>query len=317
MQISENERYLYPAASHEDEQALFAMEMRALFGVEQENGCVIIGKSIHPSRSPFIRGRLNVMLKADDPAGIAEAVGDAVRLDGQTFKVTFVCGNLDYDGQRAAEKAIGWRIQGKADMRRPDRLFGVAFARGRYWFGEYEKSEPLWLKHNDKPQPYSTALGTRVARAVANIAVPDIREGLRAIDPCCGIGTVLIEALSMGIDIVGYDLNPLALRGARVNLAHFGMPDVVKRADMTELEPDADGPYDAAILDLPYNLCSVLPDGERLAMLRGAHRLARRIVIVTTETIDGAIAEAGLRTTDRCVVRKGKFERHIIACERC
>ncbi|QHW35064.1 RNA methyltransferase [Paenibacillus rhizovicinus] len=291
------------------------MEMRALFGVEARNGYVIIDKNVDPSRSPFLRGRLDVILTAEDPAGIAEQVANAVQLDGQTFKVTFVSGGLAFDEQRAAEKEIGWRIHGQADMRYPDRLFGVAHVQGRYWFGEYVKSEPMWLKHNDKPQPYSTALGTRVARAVANIAVPDIRAGVRAIDPCCGIGTVLIEARSMGIDMIGYDLNPLALKGARINLAHFGMPDVVKRADMTLLEPGEDGPFDAAVLDLPYNLCSVLPDEERLAMLRSARRLADKVVIVTTEPIDEAISQAGLRITDRCTVRKGKFQRQVIACE--
>ncbi|GAA3334615.1 hypothetical protein GCM10020331_103270 [Ectobacillus funiculus] len=71
-----------------------------------------------------------------------------------------------------------------------------------------------------KPHSYSTSLSTRVARAVANIAVPD-PTGIKAIDPCCGIGTVLVEALSMGINIVGSDINPLVLPGARENIAHF------------------------------------------------------------------------------------------------
>ncbi|WP_258171091.1 TRM11 family methyltransferase [Paenibacillus sp. R14(2021)] len=316
MQTNNRTLYLYTVACHEDELELCSMEMRSLFGVEAEEGCVIIDKNIQVSRSPFIRGKLEVLLNETSSAAIAEQAADAVHLDGRTFKLTFIQGGLDYDSQRAVEKEIGWRIQGKADMRRPERLFGIAFVRGSYWFGAYEKSEPVWLRHNDKPQPYSTALGTRVARAVVNIAAPEIYEGLRVIDPCCGIGTVLIEAMSMGILIDGFDLNPLALKGARLNLAHFGMPDVVRKADMTSLELGAEGPYDAAVLDLPYNLCSVLPEEERLAMLRSVRGLARRIVIVTTEPIDEAITQSGMRIEDRCVVRKGKFERQIIACSR-
>ncbi|WP_240633335.1 TRM11 family SAM-dependent methyltransferase [Paenibacillus montanisoli] len=325
------------------------MEMRSLFGENPINGCVITDKNIDPSRSPFIRGKLTIRLEANDPAGIAEQAADAVRLEGRTFKVTFVGGRVssgedasdsngvkggfDFDRQRAIEREIGWRIVGKAEMRRPDIWLGAAFAGGRFLFGEYEQSEAVWLKHNDKPQPYSTALSTRVARAVVNIAAPT--TDLRIIDPCCGIGTVLIEALSMGISIVGFDINPLALKGARINLARFGMPDVVKLRDMTKLDPAmfagppggvvapqnqsaaAAGdprPFDAAIIDLPYNLCSKLPSAERLAMLRSAGRLAERVILVTTELIDDDIAEAGFAIADRCVVRKGRFERQIIAC---
>ncbi|WP_308637668.1 TRM11 family SAM-dependent methyltransferase [Paenibacillus silvisoli] len=235
--------------------------------------------------------------------------------------MTFVGEGFDFDRQRAIEKEIGWRIVGKAEMRQPDVWLGVAFAEGRFLFGEYAKSEAAWLKHNDKPQPYSTALSTRVARAVVNIAAPTADS--RLIDPCCGIGTVLIEALSMGISIVGFDINPLALKGARINLAHFGMPDVVKLTDMTTLDPamfparqsvGSLSPFDAAIIDLPYNLCSKLPSAERLAMLRSAGRLADRVVLVTTEQIDEDIAESGFVILDRCVARKGKFERQVIAC---
>ena len=73
------------------------------------------------------------------------------------------------------------------------------------------------------------------------------------------MGNVLIEAFSMGIAAEGRDINPLAIRGARVNLRHYGYDDnKVAIQDMNTLQ----GHYDAAILDLPYNLCSVFPEGE-------------------------------------------------------
>ncbi|MFC5651348.1 TRM11 family SAM-dependent methyltransferase [Paenibacillus solisilvae] len=312
-------QYVYTIAFHEDEEELCRMEMRALFGVEPIHGCVRSDKNLDPSRSPFIRGKLAVDLEASDVDGIAGQAGDAVHLQGQTFKVVFMetDDRMTYEQQRSIERQVGWRIRGKAEMRRPDRLLGIACVKGSWLFGAYEKSEAVWLKHNKKPQPYSTALSTRVARAVVNIAAGDSPpDKLKLIDPCCGIGTVVIEALSMGIDIIGYDHNPLALKGARVNLAHFEMPDVVARADMRTLDPAGDsGGYDAAIIDLPYNLCSVLSAGERLDMLLSARRLAKRVLIVTTETIDDTIMEAGLHIVDRCTVRKGSFSRQIIACK--
>ena len=98
-------------------------------------------------------------------------------------------------------------IEGEADVRNPERVFGIVPLGGRWYFGHYVESEPVWY-HHIKPRSYSTSLSTRVARSVANIAVPN-PEGVRAIDPCCGIGTVVVEALSMGINIVGRDISPL------------------------------------------------------------------------------------------------------------
>ncbi|MBW7476041.1 RsmD family RNA methyltransferase [Paenibacillus oenotherae] len=302
--------YLYAVAYHEDEAELCAMELRALFGSIAEGGCLISDRDVGLGRSPFIRYKLAIRAQGADVASIAEYAA-GIGLNKATFKVCFIDtdGSVSYEDKRAAERQIGRSIQGQAEMRTPERLFGVAYAHGKWLFGEYRKSEPEWLKHNEKPRPYSTALSTRVARAIVNIAVPQ-PEGVRVIDPCCGIGTVVIEATAMGIDIAGADINPLAVRGARINLAHFGMPDVVRLADMRTLT----GRYDTAIIDLPYNLCSKMSVEERLSMLQSGARLADRLLIVTTEAVDASIGQAGLQILDRCIVRKGRFERQILLC---
>jgi tRNA G10 N-methylase Trm11 len=196
-------------------------------------------------------------------------------------------------------------------MRTPERIFHAACVQGSWLLGESETQKAVWLRHVDKPQQYSTALSTRVARAVVNIAVPEIR-GVRAVDPCCGIGTVLIEALSMGMDMAGYDINPLAIRGARANLKYFGFPDVVKLADMTSLGPET---YDAAVLDMPYNLCSKLPTEQQEKMLSSARRLAPRVIILTIEEVDEALSASGFRVMERCSIRKGSFRRQLLVCQ--
>ncbi|MCS7463893.1 RNA methyltransferase [Paenibacillus doosanensis] len=305
--------YVYSYVCHESEQALCAMELRALFGNDAETGgagYLFSSKAVEPSRSPFIKLRLDVLCEEDSLEKLAERAGE-VRLADETFKAEFVeTGDSPvYEERRAIERLVGSRIRGKAEMRRPQRRFGIACADGRWLFGDIVKGEAVWLRHNEKPQQYSTALGTRVARAVANIAVPE-PLGVRAIDPCCGIGTVLLEAVSMGIDMTGSDINPLAVRGARRNLAHFGFDARVSVGSIHAIA----GRYDAAVLDLPYNLCSVLSAEERLAMLESARRLAARVVVIATDAIDDAIAAAGLVTVDRCEVSKGAFVRHIMLC---
>ncbi|OWR32969.1 RNA methyltransferase [Saccharibacillus sp. O23] len=304
--------YIYPYACHEDERPLCELELCVLLDAPVGERYVRSTRAIDPSRSPFAHGRLSVERRAASLEEIAEAAA-SLELNGRTFKLRYIeaDGEADYAERRRIERLVGARFRGKAEMKRPECLYGLAYVDGEWLLGDYTESESVWLRHNDKPRHYSTALGTRTARAIANIAVPK-PENVHAVDPCCGIGTVLIEAKSMGIRMDGFDLNPLAAIGARENLAFFGLPGDVVVADMRKLE----GRYDALVLDLPYNLCSVLTVGERLEMLSAAERLAGRCVIVATEDIEAELAEAGMKAAERCVVRKGNFARYVWLCVR-
>jgi tRNA G10 N-methylase Trm11 len=305
--------YMYTYVCHEDEKDLCQLELRSLFGVEPSNGYIESSLNIDPSRSPFIKQRVSLLFTGASSDELAEKVA-AVELNEATFKVIYIeaestVAPLDFAQKRAIEREVGWLIRGKAEMRTPERVFAVLRLDNRWLFGECITNKAIWLAHRKKPQNYSTALNTRLARAVVNIAVPQI-EGTKAIDPCCGIGTVLIEARSMEIDMVGYDLNPLAVIGARANLTHFGLESSASIGDMRFIQ----GSFDAAILDLPYNLCSVSPPEEQLEMLQSARRFARKVVIVTTEFIDELIIKAGFFIQDRCIVSKGSFSRQVIVC---
>lgn len=304
--------FIYTYACHEDEAALCGLELETLFGQPADGGVIRTPHAVSASRSPFIKRRIEVMKQAESLDDLLLQL-PAIELGDQTFKVLFTQGDeaFDYDERRQLERAAGAAIRGKADMRKAERLFGLTKLQGSWFFGLLEENSAVWLNHQSKPQNYSTALPTRAARAIVNLAAGRSPGQLRLIDPCCGMGTVLIEALSMGIQIEGMDLNPLAVKGARVNLAHFGYPNVVKLGDMRLLE----GLYDAAILDMPYNLCSVLPENEQLDMLESVKKWAKRAVIVTTEPIGQQLKQAGWRITKSETLSKASFTRYISVVE--
>lgn len=310
--------YLYAYASHETEAELCAMELRALFGgcTEWKTGSLLLSRRrIDPDRSPFLTLRLDIAASGDSAVKIAELAGSRRWVEsGETFKVTYIKAGdpFDYAEQRSFERLVGSRIQGKADMKHPDVTLGLTALDGTWVLGVRHAPKRAWHAHIHKPQNYSTGLSAAVARALVNIAAPET-EGLRLLDPCCGMGNVLIEALSMGLDIRGRDINPLAVRGARTNLKHYGFSEtLVTLGDMNDLE----GHYDAAVLDMPYNLCSVLPEEEQRRMLTSLRRLAPRAVIVTTEEdVRVRVQEAGYRIADECQVRKGSFVRQVWLCE--
>ncbi|MGC5775679.1 TRM11 family SAM-dependent methyltransferase [Paenibacillus pabuli] len=311
--------YVYTFACHENERALCELELTTMLVPDidiHSSGRAYIRSQIclPPGRSPFVRGRLDVMAEADTVAGLKPAASQIDLSSGETFKV--VClkeGDHmpDYARSRQLEKELGMCIKGKAMMKQPDVTFGLIHADEKWILGQWIEADRSWQSHHQKPQNYSTGLGVTLARALVNIAIPQV-EGHQLLDPCCGMGTVVIEALSMGIEATGNDLNPLAVQGARTNLPHYGYdPARITLGDMNDLE----GFYDAAILDMPYNLCSVLPDEEQLGMLASLKRLARRAVIVSTERVEGHILDAGWTIAQYRTVSKGTFIRHIWVCD--
>lgn len=303
--------FIYTFACYEDERGLCALEMRSLFGKDSDTGILKSQIEIDPSRSPFIKERIAVIFEAESIPDLLKKAA-ALQIGDETFKVIFAKNRnveIEFENRLAIAREVGSHINGVADIQNPMRLFGVMNLNGKWIFGDYVKSESVWFQHQQKPNGYSTALNTRVARAVVNIAIPD-PKGIKAIDPCCGIGTVLVEALSMGIDIVGSDRNPLILAGTRENIAHFGFSGEVKRADIRNITNH----YDVAIIDLPYNLCSVITPEEQLEMLLSARRFAKKVAVVTVEPIDDILIRAGFAIRDRAVVKKGTFTREVIVC---
>ncbi len=308
------ERYIYPFACHENDRELCRMEFRALFG--QEPGPISYIDSdvvIAPERSPFISMRIDVLFAGAELEDIISKAG-AIQLDGNTFKVLYIKNGLkrSYEEQRQLERQVGAHIRGTAEMRCPDITFGLLSFEGGWLLGICRMADPSWHQHRHKPQNYSTGLSSSLARSLVNIAVPD-PTGVRMIDPCCGMGNVLIEALSMGIDICGRDLNPLAIKGARTNLAHFGYDPfgLVSIGDMREVS----GHYQAAILDMPYNLCSVLPQDDKQSMLASLRRFSDNAVVISTEEIESDLLACGFKIKDYGRVAKGSFCRNVWLCQ--
>ncbi|WP_257009776.1 TRM11 family SAM-dependent methyltransferase [Evansella halocellulosilytica] len=302
---------IYTFSYTEEELELCKLEMRAFFGMDSISGTLESHIQVDPTRSPFMNERIDVLLESESISEMAKKVKNLPKSE-MTFKVVFVKNpsgeKLSFKERQAVEKEVGLQVRGDIDLNRPEQLFGIMKVNGRWVFGHLHQSNSKWLEHQNKPHEYSTALSTKMARTVVNIAVPK-PEGVKAIDPCCGIGTVLIEACSMGVNIDGSDLNIRVVYGSRKNLAHFGYSAEVSLKDIREVTGD----YDVAIIDMPYNLCSVISDEERYEMFKSACSFANKVVIVTIDPVDEIVKNAGLTIIDRCKASKNKtFTREVL-----
>lgn len=309
--------FIYTYTQHTDEHDLCMLEMRSFFGFDVTSTVLRSSIEIDPSRSAFMKERLDIMYEGNNLEEISQQV-EQYNLGESTFRVINLnTSDLDttkkigHPERRKIEREIGLRVNGTPDLVNPPaNTFGIVLLDGKWYFGKLVESESVWFLHQKKPHMYSTALSTRVARAVANIAVPH-PEGVRAIDPCCGIGTVLVEALSMGINIVGRDINPRVVLGSRKNIAHFELEGTVEIGPIAEVVDD----YDVAIIDMPYNLFTHITPEEQLEILKEARRFTKKVIVVTIETIDHMVKEAGFVITDRCIAKKGHFIRQVLVCE--
>lgn len=94
-------------------------------------------------------------------------------------------------------------------------------ADGEVIFGHTKAVQDIddWTKR-DRAKPYADRkkgmLPPKVARMMVNLAGPDAKI---IYDPFCGTGTVLAEALLMGHEVVGSDIDGQATAGAEANLA--------------------------------------------------------------------------------------------------
>lgn len=311
-----NTEFIYTYVQHSDEHELCQLEMRSFFGKDSFTNVLKSTIEIDPSRSPFMKERLEVLYESDSWTSLLDKVKNFT-VDEFTFKV--VCLNtmaihstvkIDHPERRKLEREIGLCIAGRPELIEPEIVFGFLTYDNKWYFGKYVESESIWFQHQNKPHSYSTSLNTRVARAVANIAAPN-PAGVKVIDPCCGIGTVLVEALSMGIDIVGRDINPLVIEPVKENFAYFNLVGDVQAGPIAEIEEY----YDVAIIDMPYNIFSKTTPEAQYEILIHGRRIAKKVIIVSIETIDQVIEEIGFTIVDRCLAKKGLFVRQVLVCE--
>lgn len=312
--------YLYYYVRHMDEREVCQLEMHALFGEASPKPYIISERLLEPSRSPFIKGRLAVWIQAHTEEELRERVAKYTFPIDETYKLTCL-NEVDFDDEkkwshtqrRQIERSVGTAITGEVDLHNPTVELGVIYLEGMYYFGAVQRGEAIWFQHQQKPRMYSTALSSRLARAIVNIAVPDIEVVDKVIDPCCGIGTVLVEALSMGVPIEGSDVNPLVCDGSRENISHFGYEANVTLCPIEQVA----GQYDVAIIDLPYNLFTHVTDEQLTSILESAYRIAAsRVVFVAIESVEEQLQQIGFTIVAEAIARKAKFKRKILVCER-
>lgn len=308
---TDDKKYIYVANYPPYEKELYKMEMKSLFKNDIEEKYFFSDIWVNPSRSPFIKEALKVIYEGDSVEEICNKIKEE-NLSYDDFKVVYVKAeekNTTYEERLSSLRAVGFVITGEPDIHNPRVRIGISKVGNRWYFGEYEKNDFEWHINDKKPYSYSNSLGIKLARALVNIAGGN-DVNIKMVDPCCGVGTVVIEGVSMGFNIKGFDINKQICSNARRNLEFFGYNDVVKGMDIKDIEEK----FDVAIIDLPYGLFTPIRPSEQMDIINSARKIADKLILVTFEDMDEFVYNAGFKIIDRCKVSKGKFIRYISIC---
>lgn len=287
------------------------MEMDSFFNMKPFKKQFFANKYINPSRSPFIKEVIKIKYEENSIEEILLNI-KSDNLAYENFKVCFMKSEdntVGYKERINSIKEIGYIIKGEADIHNPEIIFGLSKVADKWIFGEYYRNDFKWHIHDKKPYSYSNSLSLRVARALVNISVGN-NINQKFIDPCCGIGTVIIEALSMGINACGWEINDNIAENAQKNLEFFGYDNVIVNGNMTTIKDK----FDVAIIDMPYGLFTPITKEEQVAIINSARRITNRLVIVTFEDMSEVIKKSGFNIIDTGHVAKGKFKRYISVC---
>lgn len=94
------------------------------------------------------------------------------------------------------------------------------FGNKKLYFGRIsEKCDYEELEKRDMSRPVrreALSISPRLAKIMINLS--QVQEGGKLLDPFCGVGVILQEALMQGIEVVGIDRDKNAIEGAKKNL---------------------------------------------------------------------------------------------------
>jgi tRNA (guanine10-N2)-dimethyltransferase len=298
--------YAYILATPQFHEQLGCAEFEAFTGATASGRLSFAPAAFDISRAAFISTCIHVQAEG---TSLDELCGNVrhKRLAWSGFRIEGFCPseNLKFSSLDPII-AVANAITGRPNLSAPTVRLGL-IATPRYWglgpiVSDYSSD---WPAHEQRPHFFSGSLPTRFARAVVNLVAS---PGDSLIDPCCGIGVVLIEALALGVEAVGCDLNPKVAGRATENLRALGLPQRVFVADARQLS----GSYDAAALDLPYGRNVAVTEGLYGDLLRSLSNMASRLVVIAGQDLSAQLSEdIGLMVTRHIEVPKTTLVRHV------
>jgi tRNA G10 N-methylase Trm11 len=308
--------YLYIFNYPPYEKELCELEFQCLFNEKMESKYYITHHDFDFYRSVFIRSKIEIITKSNQFSDLVKYIQD-YPLTYYDFKVIYLKNEITHVPYKETIdycKQIALPINGSVNMHHP-KVTIIITKINDLWILGIQHINDKWNVNENKPYTYSSSLSLRNARTIVNLGVGN-HLGLKVIDPCCGIGTVVLEALSMNVDIKGYDISREISYQARLNLEHFGYnPAIIQKQDMKQIKEI----YDVCLLDIPYGLYCKYSYQEQVDIIKATYHICHRLVLVSQNKMDDVLKDIGYVIKHQCKVGKNEsldMVRYVTICEK-
>ena len=213
-------------------------------------------------------------------------------------------------GERISERqtilALADVLHGNPNLDAPRHRFVALNREDGLYFGEVVvESDHSYKRHASKPYHMSSSLSSQMARALVNLAAPSTATLL---DPCCGTGSILLEAKLLGLTAYGCDINPRMVGMSRKNLAYFGYTAQVQLLEARDCQQQAD----AVVTDLPYGRFQIMEESNIRGILEQCTHLAPESIFVAGENLTHWMEDSGYEQIEVYQVMKfNDFKRFV------
>ncbi len=257
------------------------------------------------TRSAYVRLTANQLASASNYTQLSAAIAELdLRCEDYRIEV-FRPGPKVSVNATWLQKSIADLISGRPNLDNPRVQFALIVTQEMWRFGVIvSRSSQHWRSQANRPYYYSHGLGSQMARALVNlVAAP----GDTLLDPCCGSGTVVAEALRDGIYAWGVEINPSLARQAAANLRSLKLPANVMVGDARRIR----GSFDAAVIDFPYGHSSPVESSLYAEILTNLRTQVGRMTLVCGCDQSHLLHQLGLTIRQQASVTKGQLTRHI------
>lgn len=287
--------------------ALIAAECQQLTGSKPErDGLAFCDALEHISRAAYVNAGARGIIQTSALADLLIWIRHT-RFQADAFHIELVdWSNAGLPSKLDVVIEVANAIRGHPNLKNPQRRFVLIVSEDSVWFGELTVAAThSYRQHDRKPRRTAGSLPSALARALVNLAGPHISS---IVNPCCGTGSILLEACALGLEAHGVDWSGPNVKMSRRNLSHFGYTASVIQIDASNWTQTAD----ALISDLPYGTAHPLDESVVFELLRNAVYQAPIAIFVAAKNLSTQLQQAGFCDIELFRIKKSKvFSRYV------